>query len=112
MAHVMNAGTSFDFGDSRTSENGRYTFIFQDDGNLVLYSRNRPLWASNTDGQPAAICTMQYDGNLVIYDRDNHSLWHSGTWGNDGSRLIVQDDGNVVIYRPDGAAIWATNTPQ
>jgi hypothetical protein len=111
MANTMNPGCSLDVGDSRTSSNGRYSFIYQDDCNLVLYSEGKPRWASNTDGQPPGECIMQHDGNLVIYSR-RQSIWHSGTWDRHGSRLIVQDDGNVVIYQPDGTPIWATNTPQ
>lgn len=101
----------------RTSLNGRYTFIYQGDGNLVLYKnyRNqdrRALWASNSNGRPVEVCRMQGDGNLVIYGPGAEYVWDSGTHGSPGSRLIVQDDGNVVIYRPDDTPIWATNTVQ
>ncbi|WP_200961597.1 patatin-like phospholipase family protein [Paenibacillus sp. Soil522] len=98
------------------SANGWYTFVFQSDGNLVLYKNykdrdRKALWASNTVGQ-AGVCIMQGDGNLVIYDPDGVPRWSSDTWQYPGSRLIVQDDGNAVIYRPDGTAVWATNTVQ
>ena len=95
---------------SITSANGRYKFIYQSDGNLVLYDGGAPLWASNTDGRPVGVCIMQGDGNLVIYTRGGQPIWASNTDGRPGSRLIVQDDGNVVIYQSDGTAAWATNT--
>ncbi len=97
---------------SITSLNGRYTFIYQGDGNLVVYrnSDGRPLWASNTHGRPAGVCIMQGDGNLVIYGPDGEYIWDTATHGQPGNRIVVQDDGNVVIYRPDGVASWATNT--
>src|SRR6266513_1458432 len=100
----------------RTSSNGRYTFIYQGDANLVLYKNyplqpRKALWASNTNGQPPKVCIMQADGNLVIYDPNGHALWSSDTWHDPGSHLVVQDDGNLVIYsNRTGQALWASNT--
>lgn len=101
-------------GQSITSGSGAYTFVYQGDGNLVLYrnSNGAPLWASNTYGAPAGACIMQPDGNLVIYRPDGVAIWASNTWGQAGSGLLAQNDGNVVIYNPGGAPIWATNTMQ
>ena len=78
----------------------------------------KELWDTKKVYHGAAICIMQGDGNLVIYDtlpspgRTQYYVWLSATSNNPGSRLVVQDDGNVVIYRPDGTAVWETNTPQ
>src|SRR3954447_21758651 len=98
------------------SVSGRYTFVYQGDGNLVLYDNSsdqlrRALWSSGTAGQAVGTCIMQGDGNLVIYAPNNVPLWASGTMVAN-SRLIVQDDGNVEIYTPTNAATWATNTAQ
>ncbi|MCD4766367.1 MAG: hypothetical protein K8R34_07640 [Methanosarcinales archaeon] len=108
----MQPGEVLNPGQSISSINGRYTFVYQDDGNLVLYRNQdrKPLWASGTYGRPAQVCIMQGDGNLVIYDPDGQPIWSSDTWHDQGSRLIVQNDGNVVIYRPDNTPVWATNT--
>ena len=110
----MQPGEVLNPGQAISSANGQYTFIYQGDGNLVLYRNldGRPLWASNTSGRPTGICIMQGDGNLVIYDPNVNPLWSSDTWQHPGSRLVAQDDGNVVIYRPDGTPVWATNTVQ
>jgi hypothetical protein len=40
--------------DTLTSENGTYRLLMQNDGNLVLYGPDGPLWASNTV-QPAPV---------------------------------------------------------
>ena len=110
----MQPGEVLSPGQSIRSANGQYTFVYQGDGNLVLYRNRdgRPLWASNTAGRPTGVGIMQGDGNLVIYDPDVNPIWSSDTWQHPGSRLVVQDDGNVVIYRPDGTPVWATNTVQ
>ena len=108
----MKAGEVLYPGQYITSANGRYKFIYQNDGNLVLYDGSRPLWASSTNGQPGGVCIMQEDGNLVFYIPVDRPIWASNTAGNPNSRLVVQDDGNMVIYSPNGKAIWATNTVQ
>ena len=97
-----------------TSSDGRFTFVYQSDGNLVLYRNGSTdaLWASGTNGTSEGLTLMQENGNLVIYDATNLPVFDTGTSGNPGSRLIVQNDGNVVIYSPDGRPLWATNTVQ
>ncbi len=100
--------------ESIWSPNGQYALKYQSNGDLVLY-RNRDaatLWHTNTDGKPGAACTMQSDGNLVIYDAAQKALWSSVTFNNPGSRLVVQDDGDAAIYRSNDTRIWGTNTRQ
>lgn len=99
---------------SITSPNGEYRFVYQADGNLVLYrvSDGKPLWASDTVGALMGVCIMQDDGNLVIYGPGPRAVWDTGSSSNEGSSLYVQNDGNVVIYRPDETLVWATNTAQ
>ena len=98
-------------GDAVFSDDGNFMFLFQDDGNLVLYGPGGPLWASGTDGTTfPGFVLMQLDGNLVIYNDDGNPIWASNTVGNDGAFLCVQNDGNVVIYNAGGSALWATGT--
>lgn len=52
---------------------------------------------------------MQFDGNLVSYNRGNSVIFHTSTFV-PGSRLRVQSDGNTVIYGPDGRWLWQTAT--
>jgi hypothetical protein len=95
-------------GDWLTSQDGRFAFVLQDDGNLVLYGPRGALWASNTAGIAVRTAIMQHDGNLVLYGYDGRAVWHSNTYGQTDSRLVLQNDGNVVIYR--SGAVWASNT--
>jgi outer membrane lipoprotein-sorting protein len=108
----MQPGEVLNPDQSITSADGRYRFIYQSDGNLVLYDGGTLLWDSTTNSKPVGICIMQGDGNLVIYARGGQAIWASNTPQHPGSRLVVQNDGNVVIYRPDGTLVWATNTVQ
>lgn len=89
----------------------RYRLLFQQDGNLVLYSSaNRALWSSNTHSTDAMYTTLQDDGNFVIYDSGGRPLWNTITFGNPGARLIIQQDGNLVLYNSSDQAAWNTRT--
>ena len=39
------------------------------------------VWYTRTGGNPAAVTTLQDDGNLVIYTPEGKPVWDSGTWG-------------------------------
>ncbi|XP_063688042.1 uncharacterized protein LOC134821259 [Bolinopsis microptera] len=53
---------------------------FQGDSNLVIYDPN-PIWHSSTYDNGATTLIMQDDGNVVLYTRDGRSVWHTGTFG-------------------------------
>ncbi|MFB2970221.1 S8 family serine peptidase [Aerosakkonema sp. BLCC-F183] len=87
-----------------------YKFIFQNDGNLVLYNPQRkPIWATGTEGTGADRFSVQADGNVVLYDR-NKPVWATDTWGNSGAYFAIQNDGNLVVYFSNGKALFDTGT--
>lgn len=87
-----------------------FSFILQDDGNLVLYGPTGVLWASCTMGRhDVRDMVMQDDGNLVIYVQSGGAIWDSGTYPWMKPKLVMQNDGNVVIYS-NKVAIWSTGT--
>lgn len=94
-------------GAAITSANGRYSFIYQGDGNLVLYAPWGPMWASNTAGNPGARLIIQDDGNVVSYRTDNHPIWDTGTWERcaDSAPALPACDLGGLLWRghaPDG----------
>jgi hypothetical protein len=98
-----------------------YDFVYQGDGNAVIYKRNKPageraLWASKTAKKPAWRTYMQEDGNFVVYEADGKPLWASGRYGSGPEfqlcSLVMQDDGNLVVYNLNNQPIWASNTVQ
>ena len=108
---LMAGGDVLGPGQSRTSSDGRFTFTYQGDGNLVLYQNpGQPIWASNTGGGAPGVAAMQDDGNLVVYDAGGMAVWSSRTYGHPGSYLVVQSDGNTVLYDPGNQPLWATGT--
>ena len=49
-----------------------------DDGNLVLYGPNGPIWASNTTFNPRAVFEIADNGNLAVWSFYT-KLWETGT---------------------------------
>jgi hypothetical protein len=107
---TLNPGETLKRGEYLTSDNQRYSLVLESDGNLVLYAGRRALWRSTTQDQGVQRCTMQLDGNLVLYSRNGQSVWSTGTDGRPGSFLVLQNDGNLVIYQP--YPVWASNTEE
>jgi uncharacterized protein YkwD len=74
-----------------------------------------PIWASQTPGKgshPHRL-VMQKDGNLVIYDSQDHPTWASGTHGRGATDafMVMQSDGNLVIYNNSPISpLWASHT--
>lgn len=97
-------------GQNLTSRNGFVDLRLQNDGNLVLYSGSRALWASNTYGRSSYLATVQPDGNFVLYDRNDVPSWASGTLYSGETYLAVQNDGNLVVYSSGDIPQWASHT--
>jgi len=107
---TLASGKYLNKGESLLSGNERYHFIFQSDGNLVLYSYDRPVWASWTTNKGGTRLIMQNDGNLVLYTATNKAIWHTRTFGKGLSHLDMQNDGNLVMYTNLEKPTWASWT--
>ena len=118
----LNAGGTLYKGDKLTSSNSQYQFIFQTDGNLVLYGPgNKYMWDSKTNGKGNR-CTLQSDGNLVMYNSNNQAVWNTETMSafnrKYGSReykptyLDVSDYGQVALKSATGRVVWSVGNSQ
>lgn len=105
---VVAPNTSFAPGQGIHSCSGRFHFVHQTDGNVVLYDNGQALWSTATHGRSTSALVMQGDGNVVLYS-GSQALWSTGTHGHGGAVLAVQDDGNVVVYA-GSTPLWATGT--
>lgn len=107
-------GESLNPGEKLISTNGIFRLEYQKDGNLVVYKYESPLWASGTYGKPLGQTRFQDNGNLVIYDRNDHPIWSINKYGSEyqESKLIIQDDGNLIAYDSKGNSYWSSGTNQ
>ena len=103
-------------GQELISENGRFKFCVQIDGNLVVYNGDKPIWASDTyqKGEAPYTLVMQHDNHLCLYDCNGTCTWSNGVQGKVSPKtsLIMQDDGNLVVYvEPECVEpLWCTRT--
>lgn len=89
-------------------EGDRAVLRYQGDGNLVLYDRRGPVWASDTNHVPGYV-EMQGDGNLVIYDASVTPVWSTGPAG-PGAWLEIDASGlrilrNSIAWQTDPVSI-------
>ncbi|MEU4801299.1 S8 family serine peptidase [Actinosynnema sp. NPDC023587] len=103
----INPGEELVRGQFRTSFNGEYKLVLQNDGNLVLYNRaGAAQWSSKTWNTDATRLYFQYDGNVVLYSNAGVSRWSTNTPNSVGVNFVVQNDGNIVLYGPSQQVVW------
>lgn len=107
---TVNSGGYLDPGQYIASQDLRHQLVLQSDGNLVLYSEGRAIWATYTVGHPNSRLVMQSDGNLVLYAQGGQPVWASMRAGRGPSFLTLQDDKNLVTYSTTSGPTWATYT--
>lgn len=92
-------GSSLPADTRLVSRNGEWSFGVADDGRLTLRAAadgGALLWASEAN-EDASSLQMQFDGNLVLYDRQGAPCWASDTAGLEGLYLELRDDGALVL---------------
>jgi hypothetical protein len=82
----------------------------KNDGNLVIYKENKPIWSTQTYNNKISRLHFQADGNLVLYDINDKPIWSSNTWGKKGHKLIMQNDGNLVMYDCSWSPLWSSQS--
>ncbi|XXY51706.1 hypothetical protein WME91_11235 [Sorangium sp. So ce269] len=111
-----------------TSADGRFTFIMQTDGNLVLYMGDRSLWSSRTAGKWSMTYDLEgrywyniYPDKLQLYTSswleirdiaDEARFWQANTWdwmnrhyGSIGLPTPTDLAGDTLIVQNDGNVV-------
>lgn len=102
-------------GEYIKSADGRFTFTYQTNGNLVIRKNNTVLWHANTQNKASTHLMMQPNGNLVLYNNST-PVWYTGTHnqGDSTAYLHMQNDGNLVLWVVNGDGskdyIWTSAT--
>jgi hypothetical protein len=58
---------------------GAKAMMHSDGNFVVSFPSSAVTWATGTNGNPGAFLRCQDDGNLVVYSRDGQPLWASNT---------------------------------
>lgn len=109
-ANMLSTNEALEYNQRITSTNGKYTFVQQSDGNLVLYRgatvASNALWSSGKNGLHTY---MQQDGNVVQYNAANVAVWNSGTGGRaiGNYGLTLNDDGSLVVGSRPPMVYWS-----
>jgi hypothetical protein len=95
------------------SPNKKFRFVYQGDGNLVLYDENNGVaWTANcknTGLETAGKMTMNEDGKLTIINGDGKVKWQSDfsyAIEKKTPYLKVRNDGQIVIYDNKDNVLW------
>jgi surface antigen len=68
---------------------------------VMYDSRRQPIWASNTSGNPGAFISLQNDGNLVIYQKNRaKALWSTNTNGEQARTRSASNEWLAAINLP------------
>ncbi|MFF5711811.1 FG-GAP-like repeat-containing protein [Streptomyces sp. NPDC012756] len=103
------SGTTLSSGETYTS--GASKLVMQSDGDLVLSTHGKRVWATHTAGHTGAVARMQGDGNLVVYSVDGSTtLWESGTADQRDGYAVLHGRGVLVIYNAIGQGQWTSGT--
>jgi hypothetical protein len=114
-AQVLYGGDTLS-GSNNTSANGQYRIVLNCSSHCAYQQEEYVsgnwqvrAWvfmsAPSIAGAPFRL-TMQNDGNLVFYDKNDSPVDESNTDGYSGAWLNIQNDGNIVIYDSGSNPIW------
>ena len=102
------------------SDNGIYSLRMQSDGNLCIKTEegDQFVWCSMVYGFDGGYLIMQPDGNLVVYDRNNHPHWSSQTHeafdakfknpANKPVKAVLENNGTLKLYTSSGQVVWTS----
>jgi len=99
-------------GTSIKSNNGKYIFIYQTDGNVCLYNIDgTSIWCSAVLHDPGKL-TLQTNGNLAAFDSGGVPRWttNTGGQGNGTYTLQISNDRSVDLLDSVDTVLWSTQT--
>lgn len=88
------------------SPNGQYRLVLQPSGDLtILNGSGQVTWHTNTSASDV-LWVFQGDGNMVLYRNNAaagaaDAVWSSDTWANTRAYYVLDDVGQLTIYNQD-----------
>ena len=111
LGRKLKSGKILSKGQFIKTESGKNTLIYQTAGNLVLYSEEGSLWASDTGNQDHIDqVIMQDDGNFVMYKTGHEAVKSTKTGDNHGREIYAMvNDGHWSLN--DDVTLWGQDQP-
>lgn len=117
------------------SPNRMYIMIVQNNQNVCIYDyttfineqiqlgsfegcnfamTQSPLWmatVNKTDVDDDNVrLSMQDDGNLVLYGKDDKVIWATNTQGTPANAMEILNDGSLIVFEENSGKIWWSST--
>lgn len=113
------SGSFLEPGESLTSENRKYVFVYQQDGNAVVYDvsdagKHVAKWASNTGGSKAFALELFHRGEVVLWSERGNRLWTDPCSSSDKetffgrSILVMANDGILRVVGDHNTVGWSS----
>ena len=89
-------------GGQTVLKNGPFSLYMQNDGNLVVDYIFKPIWSTQTGGNPGAYASMNSSGDFFIWNKDSTKLlWSTATSGHPNDIMYLLSNGTFVIHASD-----------
>ena len=115
----IHSSTNLPVGGTIISANKNYLATLREDGNFVIYVSSHfvpsnIVWQTNTAGKghgPFRLAAQE-DGDICLYDSNNHVLWSSGSKGRGMHpfTLLLTNEGNLEWYGAKGKQQWESGS--
>jgi hypothetical protein len=105
MGDRMKRGFHLSINQYLMSQNRQFVAILQEDGNFVVYNRDKggqASFATGTNNGRANQVQLRNDGHITVIDKSNpeNPFWKNRRNADGGNCfLVMQDDGNLVGYK-------------
>ncbi len=104
--NVLRAGGTLLPGESLPLEDGDTVLGMQTDGNLVLRTKGKVVYATGTQGNPGAAAVQQQDGNFVVYAANGAPLFDTGSSNDLGDLTVaVVGPSDLRVVQSAGEAV-------
>ena len=94
------------------SNNGIFKLILQENGNLEILCKTKPIWSTRTITNKVDFLYFKQNGKLVLYSKDETDLWTANIKDSffEPLTLLLQNAGNLVLLDGFNQAQWSSGT--
>ena len=94
------------------SNNGIFKLILQENGNLEILCKTKPIWSTRTITNKVDFLYFKQNGKLVLYSKDETDLWTGNIKDSffEPLTLLLQNVGNLVLLDGFNQAQWSSGT--